>query len=309
MPILSSQSHAYWLRGERSSCMLFACSGTGRGDIKCSEVSKVKIDCHVHVNWQGYDATKVIAHMDKLGIDQAWVLTWEMVNGLQVGYQHLSMQEMWAACRKYPRRLLPFHAPDPRRPDAERLLREEIRRGLRGFGECKVRTCIDDPDLVRLFRIAGDAGLPVLLHLGKAEPPEYAHWYLHGIDGLARVLDMLPHVNFVGHGPGFWRYISGDEARDPSGYPKGKVTPGGKLLHLLRRYKNLYCDLSAMSGLNAISRDPEWGRRFLIRYRTRILYGTDMFDRRHLDYLESLRLDATTMRLIMGENAQRLVRR
>ena len=87
------------------------------------------------------------------------------------------------------------------------------------------------------------------------------------------------------------------------------MKPGGKLLKLLKKYKNLHCDLSAGSGLNAISRDPAWGKRFLLRYSDRILYGTDMFDRHHLDYLESLKLDRRIMRRIMGGNAMKLLPR
>src|SRR3989304_1855884 len=99
----------------------------------------MRVDCHIHVNWYGYDAKKMIAHYDALGIDKAWVLTWEEVNGLIPHYQHLSFDEMWAACKRYPDRLIPFYAPDPRRPDAERVLRGAIRKGLKGFGECKLR--------------------------------------------------------------------------------------------------------------------------------------------------------------------------
>lgn len=267
----------------------------------------MKIDCHVHVNWLGYGPRQIVEHMDRLGIDRAWVHTWEMVDALIPSFQHLSAGSMWAACREFPERFIPFYAPDPRRPDAVRVLEEAIEQGLKGFGECKFRICIENPDLLRMFRIAGDAGLPVLLHLGKAVAPDYSFWYLHGIDGLDRVLDMLPEVNFVGHGPGFWRYVSGDEAGSRDGYPKGAVVPGGRLPELLGRHHNLFCDLSAGSGRNAISRDREWGREFLIRYRERILYGTDMFTRDLLDYLIGLDLDEETMAMIMGGNAERLL--
>ena len=267
----------------------------------------MRIDCHNHVNWLGYDAKRIIAHLDALGIHQVWLHTWEEVIGQLSDYEHLSYEDMWKACRRHPDRFVPFYAPDPRRPNAQRSLRSAIRKGLKGFGECKVRICVDNPDLVQLFRIAGDAGLPVMLHLDKAMPPDYRQWYNHDIDGLGRVLEMLPHVNFVGHGPGFWRHVSGDEDGDPSPYPKGKVTPGGKMPRLLRRHPNLCCDLSAGSGLNAISRDRAWGRRFLVRHADRILYGTDQFDRKHLDYLEGLKLDRRVMRRIMGGNAARLL--
>ncbi len=269
----------------------------------------MRIDCHIHVNLMGYDARMMIEHYDALDIDQAWVLTWEEVRGLTKYYQHLSCDEMMDACKRYPKRLVPFYAPDPRRRDAEKVLREAIRKGLKGFGECKVRVCLENPDLIRLFRIAGDAGLPVLLHMEKPQPPNYDLWYNHDIDALGRVLEMLPHVNFIGHGPGFWRHVSGDEDAVPETYPKGKVKPGGKLLKLLKKNRNLHCDLSAPSGLNAISRDRAWGKRFLLRYSARILYGTDQFDRQHLDYLEGLNLDSHVMRRIMGRNAVKLLPR
>ena len=268
----------------------------------------MKIDCHMHVPWQGYDADRAVGHLDELGIDKACLLTWELVDGLSTDYQHLPAKAMWAACEKYPDRFIPFYAPDPRRPDAAEVLKAAIARGVKGFGECKVRVCIENPDLIELFRIAGDAGLPVLLHLQTVRRLTYNEWYLHDIDGLDRVLGMMPDVNFIGHGPAFWSAISGDDSVEtPGWYPKGPVTPGGKLVEMLERHANLYCDLSATSGLNAISRDPDWGREFVVRYRERLLYGTDVFNRRHLDYLEGLELDEDTMTMIMGGNAQRLL--
>ena len=54
----------------------------------------------------------------------------------------------------------------------------------------------------------------------------------------------------------------------------GNDAPGA-LDHLLKTYKNLYCDLSAGSGAGAISRDLTFGREFLLRHQDRILFGTD----------------------------------
>jgi len=269
----------------------------------------MRTDVHTHVYWQGYDPDRLVAHMDALGIERAWVLTWENVDGLTRGYVHLSCEEALRAHEKHPRRLIPFYAPDPRRPDAERRLLDGIKRGVRGFGECKVQVYLEDPRLLRLFRVCADHGLPVLLHMDKPLPPNFDHWYNLDIDALGRVCERFPNVAFIGHGPGFWRYVSGDEESDSSAYPKGKVTPGGKLIKLLRRHANLYGDLSAGSGLNAISRDLAWGRRFLVRYSDRLLYGTDQFDRAHLDYIEKLRLPEAVMTRIMGGNARKLLPR
>ncbi|PIP15908.1 MAG: amidohydrolase, partial [bacterium (Candidatus Ratteibacteria) CG23_combo_of_CG06-09_8_20_14_all_48_7] len=47
---------------------------------------------------------------------------------------------------------------------------------------------------------------------------------------------------------------SGDGQYDKTAYPAGKVVPGGKVVAMLRHYPNLYGDLSAGSGLNALKR-------------------------------------------------------
>lgn len=269
----------------------------------------MKIDVHMHVDWQGYDADKVVAHLDGVGIAKAWLLTWENVDGLSNYYIYLSYERMMAAVKKHPKRLIPFYAPDPRNPRAEQRLLAAIKKGLMGFGELKVQVSLEHPGLLRLFRICSDHGLPVLVHMDKAIPPDYGQWYCIDIDALGRVCDLFPQVNFVGHGPGFWRYVSGDEDQNPAAYPTGKVKPGGKLLKLLRKHKNLHCDLSAGSGLNAISRDPAWGKRFLLRHSDRIMYGTDDFNRSHLDYLTGLNLPKSVMNRIMGRNALTLLPR
>jgi predicted TIM-barrel fold metal-dependent hydrolase len=44
---------------------------------------------------------------------------------------------------------------------------------------------------------------------------------------------------------------------------------------LMEKHANLFADLSAGSGANAISRDLEFGREFLLRRADRVLFGTD----------------------------------
>ena len=73
-----------------------------------------------------------------------------------------------------------------------------------------------------------------------------------------------------------WASISGDVKTSGLGaYPNGKVAPGGALDRLFDAHKNLWGDLSAGSGSNAIGRDKEFGRGFLIRRADRLLFGTD----------------------------------
>ena len=44
----------------------------------------------------------------------------------------------------------------------------------------------------------------------------------------------------------------------------------------MRRYPNLYGDLSAGSGHNAVSRDPDFGYAFLTEFQDRLCFGTDV---------------------------------
>ncbi|MEK6234147.1 MAG: amidohydrolase, partial [Planctomycetales bacterium] len=84
----------------------------------------------------------------------------------------------------------------------------------------------------------------------------------------------FPDCAFIGHGPGWWASISGD-ARTLGGYPRGKVAPDGAIDRLMDKYPNIYGDLSAGSGANALRRDPEFGQKFLVRRADRLMFGTD----------------------------------
>ena len=48
------------------------------------------------------------------------------------------------------------------------------------------------------------------------------------------------------------------------------------LVELMRKYPNLHADLSAGSGHNAVTRDPEFGYDFLEEFQDRIYFGTDI---------------------------------
>ena len=85
------------------------------------------------------------------------------------------------------------------------------------------------------------------------------------------------------------------------------MTPGGIVPRLLREHGNLCADLSAGSGLGAISRDPAFGRKFLIEFQDRLLFARDYFDARLMDFLKSLKLPKRVFEKIACRNALRLV--
>ncbi len=53
------------------------------------------------------------------------------------------------------------------------------------------------------------------------------------------------------------------------------MKPGGALDRLFTSCPNLWGDLSAGSGANAIARDRDFGLNFLIRRADRLVFGTD----------------------------------
>ena len=283
------------------------------------------IDAHCHVTYHGYSAADAVANMDELGIERAWLLTWEApADEYGVG-DHGSMSphalglpfdDVVRATERFPDRFVPGWAIDPRRPHAIARLRAAVAMyGVRVYGELKLRLMYDDLDLIAMYRTCGDLGLPVVFHLEIELPnPGGAsvgggvrpYWYGGDFDVLERFLARCPDTTFIGHAPGFWREISGDAAR-PEMYPAGPIRPGGRLPVLLDRFPNLWCDISAGSGLNALSRDPEHARRFIERYQDRLLFGRDYWDDAHLHFLASLGLPEPITAKLLADNALRLV--
>jgi predicted TIM-barrel fold metal-dependent hydrolase len=65
--------------------------------------------------------------------------------------------------------------------------------------------------------------------------------------------------------------------------------------------------MSAGSGCNALSRDPEFAKQFLLEFKDRVLYGRDYFDNVHQEFLSTLDLPKDVLEMIYSGNAKRLV--
>lgn len=265
----------------------------------------------------------MLVNMDKYGIDRTWLLSWECPAGeydpaygstsCPLGRYPTPFERGLAYKEQAPDRFVLGYCPDPRLPDSlDRLKAAVALYGVQVCGELKVRMMYDNPDALRMFRYCGEAGLPVLVHIdyelsaGVGRPwPSF--WYGGGIDAFERAVAACPETVFIGHAPGFWAHISGDRQYESVSYPTGRVAPGGRVPAMLDRYPNLCCDLSAGSGRNALARDPDFARGFLLRYQDRILYGRDDFDNGHQELLDSLGLPQGVLEKIYGSNALRLV--
>jgi len=281
------------------------------------------IDAHNHPDWHGYNLDRFLANMDEHNIDVTWLLTWEAPEDeCAPSYWHccphpdrgpIPFARALSYVERAPTRFVLGYAPDPRRPESIDLLEGAMEvYGVRTFGELKLRMCYDNPDALRMFRFCGKKGLPVTVHIdyefdtGSSYPrPNW--WYGGGLDAFERAVRACPETTFLGHAPGFWSHISGDDLQDKESYPNGPVAPGGRVPELLRACPNLYCDISAGSGLTALSRDPEFGKDFILEFQDRILYARDYFDGKHQEFLNGLGLPKKVLDKVYFKNALKLV--
>jgi predicted TIM-barrel fold metal-dependent hydrolase len=282
------------------------------------------IDVHNHADWHRHDLKKFIENMDQFGIDKTWILSWECpetefdpnYNKHCIGLGKVGpvpFERCLSYVERAPERFVLGYAPDPRRPDAIDQLNAAIEiYGVRIYGELKLRLMFDDLDAIRMYRFCGEKGLPVLVHIDyefyRGTPyPRPNYWYGGGIEPFERAVAACPETNFLGHAPGFWAHISDDDQYNKVAYPKGKVVRDGKITKMLRKYPNLYCDISAGSGCNALSRDPEHAKEFLTEFQDRVCYGRDYFDNIHQEFLNSLGLPKEILDKIYYKNALKLV--
>lgn len=212
-------------------------------------------------------------------------------------------------------RLIPAAVIDPRvlnlklgeGNDFADLLKRYIDAGARVFGEHKPGIPMDDPRNMELYAACAEVGLPILFHLDSRRCTDEV-----GLPGLENVLRQIPDATFVGHAHGFWASISGDVTKAQfQSYPKGDVAPGGALDRLMSKYSNLYGDLGAGSGANAIARDLEFGREFVIRNADQLLWSTDYLaptnTARQLELYPQLDLPADVERKVFRDNSRKLI--
>ncbi len=286
------------------------------------------IDIHNHPNWHGYNVDRLVKNMDEHGIAKTWLLSWEIpedeFNVAPAYHEYMDPRGLCAplymvveALQKYPDRFVGGWAPDPRDRHVRAKFKSAVRiHGIKVCGELKCRMRYDDPDAIALFRYCGQIGVPVLYHLEC--PPvilerfdesihTWPEWYGGDMTAVDNMCRLCPDTNFIGHGPGFWREISGDADESKDGYPRGDVKPGGRLIHMLRKHKNLYCDLSAGSGCNSLSRDFAHARKFVLEFADRIMFGRDYFDRSQMEVLDHLNLPEEVQEKVYHLNSERLI--
>ena len=222
---------------------------------------------------------ELIEMLDEAGIEMAVIMC---TVSPECRYCHVIPEETLEIAADFPDRLIPYTGFDPRMltnsedSDFRALLEHYKGTGCRGIGEYIPNLPFDDPLNMNFFRQVEEVGLPITFHIAPRVGGCYGCYDELGLPRLERVLQECPDLTLLGHSQPFWAEISRDVTEENRNtYPKGAVEPG-RVPELMREYPNLHGDLSAGSGYNAISRDREFGARFLEEFQDRLYFGTDI---------------------------------
>ena len=259
------------------------------GDIVNSENRNVrfiatsikKIDIHAHVVPKlkkvvpgSIDDGILLGIYDKLNVEKGVVLP-IVKSGDDAGELTNTNAELVVSA--HPDRFVRFTSVDLNCCDnLYEFLRAEKEKGALGVGEIISNLYLDDEKVHNLFAACEKLNLPLLFHMSIAIGNGYGVVDDLGLPRLEKMLAQYPEVKVIGHSQPFWSEISKVNTEyERKAYPKGKVIEG-RLPELLRKFDNLYCDLSAGSGANALMRDPEYAVKFINEFADRIMYGCDI---------------------------------
>jgi predicted TIM-barrel fold metal-dependent hydrolase len=239
------------------------------------------IDIHQHLGYSGRSDDALLRHQTVMGIATTILLpagrpvntpsTHEGVsNGLQAEALGNDPCRAFARAHKDAYRFGANEVPDI--AGATKEIERYLKMGAVIIAEQKFGVECDSPAMQDIYAIAQDHRVPVLMHW------QYK-MYNYGFDRFHRMLEKYPRVNFLGHAQTWWANVDKNYVDDDKNlYPKGPIVAGGLTDRYLGEYPNMYGDLSAGSGLNALTRDEGFTREFLVRHQNKLIFGSDCSD-------------------------------
>ena len=253
----------------RRTFLATMCTAAGGGLLPTeADVAERIIDIHQHTHYSGRSDEELLSHQRKMGITKTVLLP--------AGSQHGLEADAWgndsclALVRKYPKEYYFFANELPDIDETRPVIEKYLKLGAIGIGEQKYFVDSDSRHVELIASLAQAYNVPVLLHFQHGK-------YNMNFARFHKILEKFPSVNFIGHAQTWWGNI--DRNLDQAVlYPKTKVTLGGLSDRWLSDYPNMYGDLSAGSGLNALMRDEDHAREFLKRHQNKLLYGSDCND-------------------------------
>jgi len=253
------------------------CSTIGESSDKPEPI----IDIHQHVGYSNRPDEILLAHQRALGITTTVLLP--AGRRVQTASTHDGKSNGLAAgalgneeCRQFARanqkefRFAANEVPDL--ADATQVIEKNLKLGAVMIAEQKFSVECDSAAMQRIYQLAQVYRVPVLMHWQFG-------MYNHGFERFDKLLEKYPKVNFIGHAQTWWANIDRNHQDQSALYPKTRpVTPGGITDRYLANYPNMFGDLSAGSGLNALTRDEDFTRAFLTRHQDKLLFGSDCND-------------------------------
>ncbi len=238
------------------------------------------IDIHQHVNYLNRPDAVLLRHQRAMGVTTTILLpagrpvksasTHDGVsNGLEA--KAFGNEACYQFARAYPKefRFAANEVPDVEGATAE--IEKYLKLGAVMIAEQKFGVECDSPEMQRLYALAQAYRVPVLMHW-------QFQMYNHGFERFYQMLEKFPRVNFLGHAQTWWANVDQNHRDQTVLYPKGPITPGGLTERYLADYPNMFGDLSAGSGLNALTRDLSFTPGFFQRHQDKLLYGSDCND-------------------------------
>jgi predicted TIM-barrel fold metal-dependent hydrolase len=285
-----------------------ALCGCAHLDESVPSPNEAVIDIHQHTNYAGRTDEELIAHQRTMGVTHTILLPAGRFFGLEVNAGGNATVVRLA--RKLPRQFSFFANEVPYLNETQREIKNFLKRGAIGIGEQKFQVDCDSLHMHRVFTVAAEFHMPVLMHFQHDK-------YNTGIERFHKVLEKYPRVNFIGHAQTWWANIDKNHKQELL-YPRTRVTPGGLTDRLLSDYPNMFGDTSAGSGLNSFTRDEDQAREFLRRHQDKLLFGSDCDDKvgegtkcqgaQILAAIRKLSPSKAIERKILYGNAKRLLR-
>ena len=289
------------------------------------------IDIHAHAYRrpvpfvvQFCTAEELIIRYDQSGIEKGMLLP---IVSPEI-YLPQANEDILDMAAQYPDRLIPFCNIDPRAltnsydAPLDRLLRYYRDKGCKGIGEVMLNLPMMHPLVQNLFKHAEAVGLSVTCDGSDVVGGDFGLYDDPGLPQLEHTLQRFPKLIIFGHGPVFWAEIGRLETPAqrktvfrPNGEQVGWLPPDGPIKEegvvpkLFRRYPNLLGELSDAGA--ALSRDLDYGPKFLTEFQDRLFFGTDICCFNHefkamailLEWRDNQRISETVFNKIARENA------
>ena len=239
------------------------------------------IDIHQHVGYLDRTDAATLQHQRAMGVTKTILLpagrpmkmasTHDGVsNGLQA--KALGNEACYQFAKAHPKEYLFAANEVPDLDGAAQEIEKYLKLGAVMIAEQKFGVDCGARAMQRIYEVAQAWRVPVLMHWQVG-------MYNYGFERFYKMLEKYPRVNFIGHAQTWWANVDRNNQDDPKKlYPKGPITPGGLTDRYLTDYPNMFGDLSAGSGLNALTRDETFTPGFLERHQDKLLFGSDCTD-------------------------------